>query len=89
MKKNTYVQFENTFFERIINQKRMEMFKLVSKKINMHHWEIKENDNYYYLQIQYKKFRTHDIVQNHLETKIYLKRNFTRLTTICVPLRFL
>ena len=35
MKKNTYVQFENTFFERIINQKRMEMFKLVSKKINI------------------------------------------------------
>jgi len=48
----------------------------------MHHWEIKENDNYYYLHIQYKKFRTHDIVQNHLETKIYLKRNSTRLTTI-------
>jgi hypothetical protein len=35
MKKNTYVQFENTFFERIINQKRMEMFKLVCKKINI------------------------------------------------------
>ena len=35
MKKNTYVQFENTFFERIINQKRMEMFKLVRKKINI------------------------------------------------------
>ena len=34
MKKNTYVQFENSFFERIINQKRMEMFKVVSKKIN-------------------------------------------------------
>ena len=35
MKKKTYDQFENTFFERIINQKRMEMFKLVSKKINI------------------------------------------------------
>jgi len=35
MKKNTYVQFENSFFERIINQKRMEMFKLVSKKIDI------------------------------------------------------
>jgi len=35
MKKNTYVQFENTFFERIINQKRMEMFKLICKKINI------------------------------------------------------
>ena len=35
MKKNTYVQFENSFFERIINKKRMEMFKLVRKKINI------------------------------------------------------
>lgn len=35
MKKSTYVQFENSFFERIINKKRMEMFKLVRKKINI------------------------------------------------------
>ena len=35
MKKNTYVQFENSFFEKIINRKRMEMFKLVSRKIDI------------------------------------------------------
>ena len=35
MKKNTYVQFENSFFEKIINRKRMEMFMLVSRKINI------------------------------------------------------
>ena len=35
MKKNTYVQFENSFFEKIINRKRMEMFNLVCRKIDI------------------------------------------------------
>jgi len=35
MKKNTYVQFENSFFEKIINNKRIEMIVLMKKKINI------------------------------------------------------
>jgi len=35
MNRNTYVQFENSFFEKIINKKRMEMLKLIRKKINI------------------------------------------------------
>ena len=35
MNKNTYVQFENIFFEKIIKNKRLEMFNLLKKKINI------------------------------------------------------
>jgi len=35
MNKNTYVQFENSFFEKIIKNKRLEMFNLLKKKINI------------------------------------------------------
>jgi len=35
MNKNTYVQFENNFFEKIIKNKRLEMFNLLKKKINI------------------------------------------------------
>jgi hypothetical protein len=36
MKKNTYVQFENSFFEKIIKNKRLEMFNILKKKINIY-----------------------------------------------------
>lgn len=36
MKKNTYVQFENSFFEKIIKKKRIEMFNILKKKINIY-----------------------------------------------------
>jgi hypothetical protein len=35
MKKNLYIQFENNFFDRIINKKRVEMVHLVKKNINI------------------------------------------------------
>ena len=40
MNKNTYVQFENNFFEKIIKNKRLEMFNILKKKINI--YKIKE-----------------------------------------------
>ena len=40
MKKNTYVQFENGFFEKIIKNKRIEMLNLIKKEINIS--EIKD-----------------------------------------------
>ena len=36
MKTNTYVQFENSFFEKIIKNKRLEMFNILKKKINIY-----------------------------------------------------
>lgn len=36
MNRNTYVQFENFFFEKIIKNKRLEMFNLLKKKINIY-----------------------------------------------------
>ena len=36
MKKNTYVQFENNFFEKIIKNKRLEMFNILKKNINIY-----------------------------------------------------
>ena len=36
MNKNTYVQFENNFFEKIIKNKRLEMFNILKKKINIY-----------------------------------------------------
>lgn len=36
MKKNTYVQFQNSFFEKIIKNKRIEMFNILKKKINIY-----------------------------------------------------
>ncbi len=35
MKKKLYIQFENNFFDKIINQKRIEMIKLIKKKIKI------------------------------------------------------
>ena len=35
MKKNTYVQFENSFFEKIIRKKKMEMLDLLKREINI------------------------------------------------------
>ena len=40
MNKNTYVQFENNFFEKIIKNKRLEMFNILKKKINI--YKLKE-----------------------------------------------
>ena len=40
MNKNTYVQFENNFFEKIIKNKRLEMFNLLKKQINI--YKLKE-----------------------------------------------
>jgi hypothetical protein len=36
MNKNTYVQFENNFFEKIIKNKRLEMFNILKKNINIY-----------------------------------------------------
>ncbi len=35
MKKNLYIQYENNFFDKIINSKRIEMIELLKKKINI------------------------------------------------------
>ena len=35
MKKNLYIQYENNFFDKIINSKRIEMIKLIKKKISI------------------------------------------------------
>ena len=35
MKKNLYIQFENNFFDKIINKKRIEMVNLLKKKISI------------------------------------------------------
>ncbi len=35
MKKNLYIQFETSFFDKIINKKRVEMVNLIKKKINL------------------------------------------------------
>ena len=35
MKKNLYIQYENNFFDKIINSKRIEMIELIKKKINI------------------------------------------------------
>ena len=35
MKKNLYIQYENNFFDKIINKKRAEMVNLMKKKINI------------------------------------------------------
>jgi hypothetical protein len=40
MNTNTYVQFENIFFEKIIKNKRLEMFNILKKKINI--YKLKE-----------------------------------------------
>ena len=32
MKKNLYIQYENNFFDKIINSKRIEMVELLKKK---------------------------------------------------------
>ena len=32
MKKNLYIQYENNFFDKIINLKRIEMIELIKKK---------------------------------------------------------
>ena len=40
MNKNTYVQFENNFFEKIIKNKRLEMFNILKKQINI--YKLKE-----------------------------------------------
>ena len=37
MKKNLYIQFENNFFDKIINKKRIEMVNHIKKKINIRH----------------------------------------------------
>ena len=33
MKKNLYIQYENNFFDKIINSKRIEMIKIIKKLI--------------------------------------------------------
>ena len=35
MKKNLYIQFENNFFDKIINNKRIEMVNQIKTKINV------------------------------------------------------
>ena len=35
MKKNLYIQFENNFFDKIINKKRIEMVNQIKTKINV------------------------------------------------------
>lgn len=35
MKKNLYIQYENNFFDKIINKKRIEMIKLINKNIKI------------------------------------------------------
>ena len=35
MKKNLYIQYENNFFDKIINRKRVEMVNLIKKKIDI------------------------------------------------------
>ena len=35
MKKNLYIQFENNFFDKIINRKRIEMINIIIKKIKI------------------------------------------------------
>ena len=35
MKKNLYIQYENNFFDKIINKKRVEMVELIKKNIDV------------------------------------------------------